>query len=98
MKDSIAASEDAVQRMAIGYFEEVINGETPLEDAYTLLLAYKKRQKWVPELRKLLEKQERDEEKGGDLVVEKYIGQGQQRKYLEGLIILINRFKLLIDS
>ena len=98
MKDSVTATEDTVRGMATGFFEEVINGETPLEDVYTQLLAFKKRQMWVPELKKLLEKQEQDEGKCGDLAIEKYIGQGQQRKYLESLIQLINRFKLLIDS
>lgn len=97
-KDSVTASEDAVLRMAIRLFEEIINNETPLEDAYTQLLAFKKRQKWVPELRKLLVKQEQDEQKGGDIAVEKYIGQGQQRKFLESLVQLLNRFKLLIAS
>jgi hypothetical protein len=84
--------------MANGFFSEVVAGETSLEDAYTQLLAFKKRQKWVPELRKLLEKQEQDEEIDGDLAVAKYIGKGQQRKYLESLVPLVRRFKLLISS
>ena len=98
MKDSVVSPEDSVRGMANGFFSEVVAGETSLEDAYTQLLAFKKRQKWVPELRKLLEKQEQDEEIDGDLAVAKYIGKGQQRKYLESLVPLVRRFKLLISS
>jgi len=95
-KDSVTASEDSIRGMAIRFFDEVIEREISLDDAYTQLLAFKKRQKWVPELRKLLDKQEQEEDKGGDLSVEKFIGQGQQLKLLESLTQLINRFKLLI--
>lgn len=92
-KDSITASEKAVQGMAIGLFDDILNCDYSLENAYTELLAYKKREKWVPELRKLLDKQVQEEENGGDLVISKYIGMGQQQKYLEGLISLIGNFK-----
>lgn len=98
LKDSVTASEDAVRGMATGFFEEVVSSESPLEDAYTQLLAFKKRLKWVPELKKLLDKQEQDEEKCGDLALEKFIGKGQQLKYLESLISLIKRFQLLIEN
>jgi len=99
MKDSVTAStNDNVRGMATAFFAEVVERETSLDDAYTRLLAFKKRQKWVPELRKLLEKQEMDEEKGGELAVVKYIGQGQQRKFLESLVQLIKKFKLLIAN
>ena len=33
---------------------------------------------------------------GGELAFDNYIGQGQQRKFLESLIQLVKRFKLLI--
>jgi hypothetical protein len=98
MKDSVTASEQAVRGMATAFFTEVEEREVSLDDAYTQLLAFKKRQKWVPELRKLLDKQDMDEEKDGDLAINKYIGQGQQRKFLESLVQLIKRFKLLISS
>ena len=96
MKDSVTDSELAVRGLATGFFEEIVDGEISLEDAYTQLLAFKKRQEWVPELRKLVDKQEDDEEKGGDLSLESYIGQRQQRKYLESLVVLVKRFKALI--
>ena len=83
---------------ALAFFTEVIDKERSLEDAYTELLAFKKRQKWVPELRKLLDKQVQDEEKGGDLSLEKYVGQGQQRKHLDTLTPLVKRFMLLMDN
>jgi len=98
MKDSVTAAEESVKGMATAFFSEVVERETSLEDAYTQLLAYKKRQKWVPELRKLLDKQEQDEEKNGDLALTSFIGQGQQKKYLESLTELLKRFRLLIDS
>lgn len=94
MKDAITASEETVVRKASRLFSEVIEGVTSLDDAYTELLAFKKMGMWIPELRKLLDKQV--EEQDGDLAVEKYIGQGQQRKYIEDLIVLVNRFKLLM--
>lgn len=98
MKDSLTASEESVRGQALAFFTEVIDKERSLEDAYTELLAFKKRQKWVPELRKLLDKQVQDEEKGGDLSLEKYVGQGQQRKHLDTLTPLVKRFMLLMDN
>lgn len=95
MKDSVIAPEEAVRRMATRFFDEIVDRETSLDDGYTQLFAYKKHQKWVPELRKLLDKQEQDGD--GDLAVGRYIGHGQQRKYLEELIDLISRFKALIN-
>lgn len=97
MKDSLTAAEGSVKGMALAFFTEVIDKEISLDDAYTQLLAFKKRQKWVPELRKLLDKQEQEEERGGDISVEKYVGQGQQRKHLETLVPLVRRFMLLME-
>jgi hypothetical protein len=95
-KDSFASAEDSIRGMATSYFAEVVNREMSLDDAHTQLLAFKKRQKWVPELRKLVSKQEEDEEAGGELAFNKFIGQGQQLKYFEDLSSIIKRFKVLI--
>lgn len=97
-KDSVTASEDSIRGMATGFFDEVLKLEISLDDAYTQLLAFKKRQKWVPELRKLLDKQNNDEEKDGDISTNQFIGQGQELKMLEELVELIRRFKLLISN
>lgn len=97
MKDSLTASEDSVRGMALAFFTDVIDREASLDDAYTQLLAFKKRQKWVPELQKLLDRQAQDEEKGGDLSIDKYVGQGQQLKHLEDLFPLVKKFILLMD-
>lgn len=96
-KDSMAP-EDSVRLMATRLFAEVIAKESPLDDVYTQLLAYKKRLNWVTELRKLLDRQSADQVKNGDLAIERFIGQGQQRKYLEDISRLLRRFMLLIDD
>jgi hypothetical protein len=76
-------------------FSEVVSRQATLDDAYTELLALKKRLKWIPELRKLLEKQGNDEGSDGALATNKFVHQGQQLKHLEALEILIKRFVLL---
>lgn len=96
-KDSLTAPEESVRGMATGFFDEVVERRLSLDDAYTQLLAFKKRQKWVPELRKLLDKQGKEEELAGDLSVKNFIGQGQQLKFLESLKRLVRRLKAMQD-
>lgn len=95
-KDSVSASEDAVRGLATGFFEEVLEKVISLDDAYTQLMAFKKRQKWASELKKLLDKQEQDDTMGGDLSISKFFGEGQQRLFLIELKQLLDLFKRIL--
>jgi len=96
-KDAITHPEESVRRVALGLFEAVISKDKSLEDAHTELTGFKKRQQWVPELTKLLDRQEKDEEVSGDLCVANYRSKGAQLECKEKLVALVERFQKMMS-
>jgi hypothetical protein len=94
LRDSAIGHEDAVLRMAKGLFDEVITKQVPLEDAYTQLLAFKKRHQWVHALEKLLEKQQEESQ----LNPANFMAEGQELLLRDNLQRLVSRFLRLMDG
>ena len=92
LRDSAIGTEEAVLRMAKGFFDEVVNKQMPLEAAYTQLLAFKKRHQWVQALEKLLDKQQQDPQ----LDPVHYMAEGQELQLREDLEKLVSRFLRLM--
>ena len=91
-RDSFVGNEEAVHRMAKGLFDEVVNKQIPLEDAYTQLLAFKKRHQWVQALEKLLDKQQQEPQ----LDPVNFMSEGQELQLRENLQKLVSRFLRLM--
>ena len=69
-RDSIEGAHETVRAIASRLFNEVVEREKPLEDAWTELVTAKKQANWLQELKKLLDKQEEDQENGGELMAQ----------------------------
>ena len=93
-KDSKYNENTSVRDFAKGVFQEVLDRERTLDDAYTALTAFKKQTQWVDSVKKLLEKQE-DEPK---LTPDKFLNQGDELQEKIDLERLVKRFLILMDT
>ena len=94
-RDAIEGAHETVRAIASRLFNEIVEREKPLEDAWTELVTAKKQANWLQELKKLLNKQEEDQENGGELMVKTFLGQGNQLQYLENLRTVLKKVKRL---
>ena len=93
-KDSKYNENTSVRDFAKGVFQEVLDRERTLDDAYTALTAFKKQTQWVDSVKKLLEKQE-DEPK---LTPDKFLNQGDELQEKIDLERLVKRFLILMET
>jgi hypothetical protein len=94
---SIEGEHETVRAIALRLFNEVVEREKPLEDAWTELVTTKKQANWIQELKKLLDKQEQDQQNGGELTVKNFLGEGSQLQYLEDLKKQLKKLKALVE-
>ena len=91
LKDSKYHESRGVMDVAAGLFQEVLDKEKTLEDAYTELVAFKKNHYWVQSLEKLLKKKETD------LSPEKFLNAGQELQLKAELERLVKKFRALME-
>lgn len=91
-KDSVHHAEQSVKDYATGLFSEVLEKQRTLEDAYTDLVAFKKRIQWVQALSSLLAKQKEND----SLRPDTYLGQGQELQLHTDIKRLVRKFKAIM--
>ena len=79
---------------AKGVFQEVLDRERRLDDAYTALTAFKKQTQWVESVKRLLEKQENEPK----LTPDKFLNQGAELEEKADLERLVKRFLILMET
>jgi hypothetical protein len=92
-KDSRFHESQSVKDFAIGLFQEVLSRGRTLDEAQSALTAFKKQNKWVQSVEKLLEKQSSESR----LAIDKFLNAGQGLQNKTDLEKLVKRFLLLMD-
>ena len=93
-KDSKYNENTSVRDFAKGVFQEVLDRERTLDDAYTALTAFKKQTQWVESVKRLLEKQENEPK----LTPDKFLNQGAELEEKTDLERLVKRFLILMET
>ena len=93
-KDSKYNENTSVRDFAKGVFQEVLDKERGLNDAYTALTAFKKQTQWVESVKRLLEKQENEPK----LTPDRFLNQGAELEEKTDLERLVKRFLILMET
>ena len=92
-KDSKFNESQSVKDYAIGLFQEVLSRGRTLDEAHSALTAFKKQNKWVQSVEKLLEKQSTESR----LEIDKFLNVGQGLQEKADLERLVKRFLILME-
>ena len=92
-KDSRFHESQSVKDFAIGLFQEVLSRGRTLDEAQSALTAFKKQNKWVQSVEKLLEKQSSESR----LAIDKFLNAGQGLQNKTDLERLVKRFLILME-
>ena len=93
-KDSKYNENTSVRDFAKGVFQEVLDRERGLDDAYTALTAFKRQTQWVESVKRLLEKQENEPK----LTPDRFLNQGAELEEKTDLERLVKRFLILMET
>ena len=96
LKDSKFDKSSSVRDRAKGIFQEVLDRQIKLDDAYSELTAFKKQSLWVDSVNKLLDKQEKLNKE--ELRPDKFLNQGTALQEKIELEHIVKRFLLLMNS
>lgn len=92
-KDSKFHESQSVKDYAIGLFQEVLSRGRTLDEAHSALTAFKKQNKWVQSVEKLLEKQSSESR----LAIDNFLNAGQGLQNKTDLERLVKRFLILME-
>ena len=87
IKESVTNDSSTIKGKALGLSQDVLDKETPLDDAHNQFLNFVRKEKWTDELDKLLERQKIDPA----LVPDKFLNRGVELEFKESLRKWVNK-------